>query len=200
MWTDVFAPPSADEAIEHLESLLSDMANDKMPGWFMRAVQSAELMALVKVEQKKADKVADHMPVQIPNTLAKVGDKAMLDQCQAEYVKQMMPQQVGVGVKFAAELLAMGLRMTMKMHRGFIIITIDMVNAYNEIKRSAVMEAHFRHHSLKRAVTFWRAKLGPTAKLWAGKESLDHNEGLVQGSPRGHRYHRRDSRSQSMDT
>ncbi len=49
-WTCVFAPPSADEAIEHLESLLSDMANDKMPTWLMRAVQSAELSALVKAE------------------------------------------------------------------------------------------------------------------------------------------------------
>jgi hypothetical protein len=46
----VFAPPSTDEAIEHLEGLLSDMANDKMAGWFMLVVQSAELMALVKAE------------------------------------------------------------------------------------------------------------------------------------------------------
>ncbi len=38
MWTGVFAPPLADEAIEHLEALLSDMANDKMPTWFMQAV------------------------------------------------------------------------------------------------------------------------------------------------------------------
>ncbi len=98
--------------------------------------------------------MADHKPVQIPNTLAKVGDKAMLEQCQAEYVKQIKPQQVGVGVKFAAELLAMGLRMTMKLHRRFIIITIDMVIAYNEIKRNTVMEAHIRHNSMKKSVTF----------------------------------------------
>ncbi len=82
----------------------------------MQAVQSAELLALVKTEQKNGDKVADHMRVQIPNTPAKVGDKAMMEQCHADYVKQMMPQQVGVGVKFAVELLAMGLRMTMKLH------------------------------------------------------------------------------------
>ncbi len=67
MWTGVFAPPSSDEAIQHLEAILSDMANDNMPAWFMQAVQSAELMAL--------DKVADHRPVQIPNTLSKVGTK-----------------------------------------------------------------------------------------------------------------------------
>ena len=89
--------------------------------------------------------VADHMPVQIPNTLAKVGDKAMLEQCQAEYVKEMMPKQVGVGVKLAAELQAMGLRMTLHLHRGFVIVNIDMVNAYNEIKRATVTDAHNRH-------------------------------------------------------
>ena len=37
MWTGVYAPETADEAVGHLELLLSDMANDKMPGWFMQA-------------------------------------------------------------------------------------------------------------------------------------------------------------------
>ena len=31
MWTGVFAPETATKAVEHLELLLSDMANDKMP-------------------------------------------------------------------------------------------------------------------------------------------------------------------------
>ena len=29
MWTVVFAPETSDEAVEHLETLLSDMANEK---------------------------------------------------------------------------------------------------------------------------------------------------------------------------
>jgi hypothetical protein len=98
--------------------------------------------------------VADHMPVLIPNTLAKVGGKAMLEQCQKEYVMEMMPQQVGVGVKFVAELLAMGLRMTLHLNGRFIIIGIDKINAYNEIKRAAVLKAHERHIFLKRMVPF----------------------------------------------
>ena len=120
----------------------------------MQAIQAAELMALVKAEKKETQTVADHRPVQIPNTLTKVGGKAMLDHCHAEYVKEMMPHHVGVGVKFAAELLAMGLRMTLHLHRGFIIISIDMVNAYNEIKRATVMDAHSRHVYLRRMVPF----------------------------------------------
>ena len=59
----MFAPPSADEAFEWLEKLLTDMANDKLPGWFVQAIHGAELMALVKAEATKVGTVADHRPV-----------------------------------------------------------------------------------------------------------------------------------------
>ena len=91
-----------------------------------------------------------------------MGDKAVLEQCQTEYVKEMMPQQVGVGVKFAAELLAMGLRMVMHIREGFILISIDIIHAYNEIKRAAVVDAHMRMTHFVRWVPYWRAKLGPS--------------------------------------
>jgi len=95
----------------------------------------------------------------------------------------MMPQYVGVGVKFAAELLAMGLGMVLHLRGGFILISIDIVNAYNEIKRAVVVGAHMRHTHFVRWVPFWRLKLGPSSKLWAGKDYMEHHEGLVQGSP-----------------
>jgi hypothetical protein len=105
MWTGVYAPETADEAVEHLELLLSDMANDKMPGWFMQATQAADVIAIVKGEKDTTVQTADHGPVQIPNTIAKVGDKAVLILFQKEYIQEMMPQQLGVGVKYATELL-----------------------------------------------------------------------------------------------
>ena len=54
------------------------MANGKMSAWFMEAIQAGELMAVVKAEATHVGGVADHKPVQIPNTLAKVGDKTVL--------------------------------------------------------------------------------------------------------------------------
>ena len=105
----------------------------------------------------------------------------MLEPCQTGYVKEVMPQKVGVGVKFAAELVAMGHRMTLHLHIGFIIISIDMVNAYNEIKRAAMMDAHSRHMYMRRMIPFLRAKLTPTSKLWVGRDNMEHHEGLVQG-------------------
>ena len=65
-----------------------------------------------------------------------------------------MPQQVGVSVKFAAELLAMGLRVVLNLRGGFILISIDIINAYNEIKRAAVVDAHMRHTHFVRWVPF----------------------------------------------
>ncbi len=52
---------------------------------------------------------------------------------------------MGVGVKFAAELLAMGLKMVLHLRGGFILISIGIVSAYNEIKRAEVVGAHMRH-------------------------------------------------------
>jgi len=78
LWTRGFAPETTKEAVEHLELLLSDMANDKMSGWFMQATQAGDVIALVKGEKEQMVKTTDHMPVQIPNTLTKVGDKAVL--------------------------------------------------------------------------------------------------------------------------
>ncbi len=106
----------------------------------MLAVQEAELMALVKAEARKPCEAADHRPVRISNTLAKVRDSAVLEQCQNGYVKEMMPRQI----EFAPELLAMGLRMILHIHEDLIIIIINIINAYNEIKRAAVLGAHMR--------------------------------------------------------
>ena len=48
---------------------------------------------------------ADHRPVVVPNTLAKIADKAIIGEFGDTYREELMPQQVGVGVKYAAELL-----------------------------------------------------------------------------------------------
>ncbi len=83
LWTGVFAPTSAEEATDHRESLISDMANDKALGWFMQAMQAADLIAIVK-NKTTTRALADHRPVGIPNTLSKIADRAMLQLFQAE--------------------------------------------------------------------------------------------------------------------
>jgi hypothetical protein len=112
MWMGAFAPATMESAIERLDDLITNMANDRLPSWFMQAMQRAELLAIIKTEGR-GSLVGDHMPVVIPNTISKITDKAMLQECHEDYMAELLPQQLGVGVKFAADLLAMGIRMTL---------------------------------------------------------------------------------------
>jgi hypothetical protein len=88
-----------------------------------------------------------------------------------------------MGVKFAAELLVMGLRMTLHTRPDFIIVGVDITNAYCEVMRASVIERHMQHDKLCGLVPYWRAKLRPVAKMWAGNETMEYEEGLHQRSP-----------------
>jgi hypothetical protein len=58
----------------------------------MRATQDAEVIAIVKREAEEQERTADHMPVQVPNTISKLEDKTVLAQYHEVYIKEMMPQ------------------------------------------------------------------------------------------------------------
>jgi hypothetical protein len=148
----------------------------------MQGVQGADLVALAKAEASGAA-VGDYRPVRIPNTFSKIEDKAVLQQTQRDYIAEMMPQQLGVGVKIATELLAMGIRMTLNLHRDHILVTIDFDNDVNEMERAEVLERHMHHAKLNMMVPYRRAKLGPRSQLWSAGETMWHDEGLEQGSP-----------------
>jgi hypothetical protein len=122
------------------------------------------------------------MPNQIPNTLSKVEDMAMLEHVHAEYIKEMMPRKLGVGAKFDVELLVMGLEMIIGMKKDFILIIVDIANAFCEVMRASVIERHMEHNKFRGMVPYWRAKLGPTTTLWAGTYTMEYSEGLVHGS------------------
>jgi hypothetical protein len=78
IWAGVFAPEATDEAVEHLETLISEMANDKLTAWLMRSTHASKVKAIVKREAEADGRKADHMPDQVPNTISKLEDKAML--------------------------------------------------------------------------------------------------------------------------
>jgi hypothetical protein len=132
IWMGAFAPDTVDEAIEHLEDMITDMANDRLPPWLMQAMQGADLLAIIKTEGTKSE-VGDHGPVVMPNTISKVADKALLQECHEEYTRELLPHQLGVGVKFAAELMTMGIRMTLHIRPDHIMISIDLKNACNSM-------------------------------------------------------------------
>ena len=79
---------------------------------------AADVIGIVKGEKEAMQNTTDHMPTQIHNTIAKVGDKAVLMLFQKKYIQEMIPPQLGVGVKYATELLAMDTRITLHRNEG----------------------------------------------------------------------------------
>ncbi len=76
------------------------------------------------------------------NTLRKISYKAMVLE---DYAEELLPQQIGVGVKFAAKLLAMDIRINLHVKPDHILIGIDLKNAYNAISKAARNERHRGH-------------------------------------------------------
>ncbi len=59
------------------QKFITEMANDKLPPWFMQEIQGADLLAISKEEGRHGE-TGDHRPVFIPNTISKLADKAMI--------------------------------------------------------------------------------------------------------------------------
>jgi len=89
-----------------------------------------------------------------PTTLSKVADKAMMEDSKEECTREMLPHQLGVGVKLSAELLVMGIRMILHVTPNNILISIDLKNAYNAIWRAAVIERHYTHKTPRRTIPY----------------------------------------------
>jgi hypothetical protein len=70
-----------------------------------------------------------------------------------------------MGVKFAAELLAMGIKMTLHIRPDHILIIIDLKIAYNSMWREAIPERHMEHMTLRKTVPYWREKLCPKSPI-----------------------------------
>jgi len=67
------------------------MANDNIPAWFMQAMQAADLIASVK-DGTFSGAFRVTLAERIADTLSKIAYKAILQQFQAEYVKELMPR------------------------------------------------------------------------------------------------------------
>ena len=86
-----------------MNGMATDMVNDRLDPWFMRALQASNLVALVKKVPEDGS-TPDYRPVACPEAFSKAVDKAVLKDMMGEYVQTLAPQQLGVGVKHAAEL------------------------------------------------------------------------------------------------
>ena len=176
--------PAGTEAITLMSRFVGDLVNDRMPDWFKEAWQQGRLVAPIKrLNETDPNGTPDARPVVLAGTLARVVDKAVLKQYLPAYVEALSPQQLGVGVHSAAEKLVIGIRLALQSNPGFIIVKIDLENAFNSIYRTTLLARHLKHPKLRELVPYLRTKLCPKAVLLAGQDTVISEEGVQQGLP-----------------
>jgi hypothetical protein len=102
----------------------------------------------------------------------------MMEDCKEEYTRELLQKQLRVRVKFAAELLAMGIIMILHVTPSNILISIDLKNAYKANWKAAIIERHQSHRTLKRTVPYWRANWRLRSPIWAKDITLWGDDGL----------------------
>jgi hypothetical protein len=103
----------------------------------------------------------------------------------------LAPRQVSVGVSGGISILYHGLRLLLEVHPDFLVVRIDLRNAYNESRRAQVLQRMAAVPGVASLVPLMHAMYGPAgiivlpdgSRLFAGSDRGDFEEGLPQGSP-----------------
>jgi hypothetical protein len=111
---------------------------------------------------------------------SKIANSKALDLCSS----LLAPRQLGVGIKGGAEALAHAARRFLySMKADEVFVKLDFSNAFNSIRRDAVLEATAQFAPA--LIPYISSSYGSSSNLWYGKDLIASDEGLQQGDPLG---------------
>ena len=82
---------------------------------------------------------------------------AVMSAKAGDFGEAMWPHQIAVGISGGASILTQGLRLIMELHPDWVAIKIDISNAFNEVKRHAVIQALADEPTLRDLVPLFHA-------------------------------------------
>ena len=148
----------------------------ELPPWFYSAWSIAGLAPLVKAqlspEQVRAGREVDVRPVAVGEVDLRAIASYLARDCREASVAVLAPQQLAVGVSGGISILIHGIRMMLEQHHNFIVVKIDMKNAFNSVSRAVVLRRMAAHPRLAHLVPFMHATGASPADLYVGGERL----------------------------
>jgi hypothetical protein len=124
-----------------LQCALGDLAQKAIEDGFAEGARKV-LCAANLIPLRKPD--GSVRPIAVGETLRRVIGKCLLktDRMQ-EQLQSLQPRQCGVAVQGATELVGMGLQRYVNAQKNdpnWMVLTVDMTNAFNTIRRDAILE------------------------------------------------------------
>ena len=178
-------PEGSAAAITSLNTFCTFWACNLMPAWFNKVFASGTLVAPVK-KPPAAGAVPDCRPLVVQEPLRCVTERTVME-CHADvYRAHLAPQQLAVGVANGDGILVHGIRLLMeKLGDDAVAVHLDVKNAYNDVRRVALLRRHQNIPDLADVMPTLIAALGSEASLVVdGRVGLVSSaEGIQQGSP-----------------
>ena len=123
-------------------------------------------------------------PIAVGLTLRRLVSKVACTKATEKCKVALAPRQLGVGVKGGAEAVAHAARRYLaEMGPDQVLVKLDFINAFNSVRRDAVLEAVAQH--IPELLAFTVSAYGAPSILQFGDEQVLSEEGIQQGDPLG---------------
>ena len=175
----VLADKMSAEQMQLLESFGVNYLNGELQDWFYCVWLSVQSVALFKTVLRDTVR-----PIGIRNPLAKSFHRQAVQQNKQDLVSFLEPEQLVLSKGGAAKLVNT-VRTMSESRRDFVVVKVDLKNAFNEVNRAAIIENLQTEPSLQHLAWFAAVSLSPEVGLESGGELWGKAaEGETQGDPK----------------
>ena len=158
----VLAQRLEDEEMALMEEFGMRYLNGELPAWFYPVWLTVQTVPLYKTEQQNTLR-----PIGVRNPLLKLWHREVLIQNKMELKAFLEPQQIATTEAGAAKLV-ISVRSLIEQKREWVVLKLDLFNAFNENSRAAVIETLESEPTLKHLAWFAATVLAPYSGLETG--------------------------------
>ena len=183
-----FADERARQAIPLMEALAHRYVNAQLPDWYYLAATTVKQMAPIKEPASSRDAPPDVRPIGIGECLIRAIHTSVATQYKEAFGAYLWPQQVAVGVPGGLSLLVVGVTLALELHPDWVAVKIDLRNAYNELKRAAILARLDAAETLRDLVPLTWATCSGAPEIYLAHDGntpagYSSAEGARQGDP-----------------
>jgi hypothetical protein len=188
--TEEFVDARAAEVIPLLDAFAERYVNAELPPWFYALFSRVKRIAPIKALPSEDGEVPDVRPLGIGKCLKRAIHSAVMVDFKEPLAQHFWPQQVAVGEPGGLSILIFGVRAMLEANPDWIVVKVDVRNAYNEIKRAKVFQRLEDTPSLRAMLPlFWAtyrhsseialATAGLPVAEFASSEGMQQDDGLA---------------------
>jgi len=141
----------AQSAFDELHSLSNDIVQGRLPWYFYQIWNGSSLTVLNKkdVPDLETNEIMDCRPICKGEEMKKVITKALYKPLMNKIKAGCEPSQFSVGTSGGGSQLIMAITLLLEANPDWVIIALDISNAFNEIQRHSILEELWKNIELR---------------------------------------------------